>query len=283
MMIRVPSLRVSGWRWLTAGVCAAAGLAGAARAADKSDYSLMNPTPAAEMREMSTDRPDETESPFTVDAGHAQLEMDFASFGRDREGGVRTTTIGAGAFNVRLGVLNEVEAGIFVSPYVRTEERPGATLAGFGDVTLRTKVNFWGNDGGKTAGGIIFDVTLPTARRGLGSAWASGDAILPLAVMLAEGWDLGAMTGVEVHHRDSGTGCVATWINTVTLGHELTKAFSCYVELTSAAGEGPHAATFDAGLAWQCSANTQLDVGVNLGLSRAADDVVVFTGLSRRF
>jgi hypothetical protein len=187
------------------------------------------------------------------------------------------------AFNVRLGLLNDVEAGIFVSPYIRTEERPGRSLAGFGDVTLRTKVNFWGNDGGKTAGGLILDVTVPTARRGLGSAWASGDVIFPLAMTLAEGWDLGAMTGLEVHHRDSGSGCVATWINTVTLGHELTKEFSGYIELTSAAGEGPHAATFDAGLAWQCSANTQLDVGVNLGLSRAADDVVVFTGLSRRF
>lgn len=283
MGFRVPSLRVPGWRCWTAGLLASAGWGDALRAADKAGYTLANPTPAAEMREMSTDRPDATESPFTVDAGHTQLEMDFVAWGQDKEAGVRTTTVGAGAFNVRLGLRNDVEAGIFVAPYVRQKEQPGGTIAGFGDVTLRTKVNLWGNDGGRTAGGLILDVTLPTARRGLGSAWASGDVIFPLAVTLGSGWDLGAMTGVAYQHRDRGAGGTATWINTATLGRELSKSVSGYVEITSAAGEGPHAATFDAGVAWQCAADTQLDVGVNLGLSRAADDVVLFTGLSRRF
>src|SRR5688572_5942243 len=41
----------------------------------KSHYHLFNPTPRAQMREMSTDRPDQTESPYTVDAGHVQVEM----------------------------------------------------------------------------------------------------------------------------------------------------------------------------------------------------------------
>jgi hypothetical protein len=40
--------------------------------ADKSAFSLFNPTPRELMREMSTDRPDTTESPYTVDAGHFQ-------------------------------------------------------------------------------------------------------------------------------------------------------------------------------------------------------------------
>jgi hypothetical protein len=33
------------------------------------------------LREMSTDRPDKTESPYTVDAGHFQFEADLVSFG----------------------------------------------------------------------------------------------------------------------------------------------------------------------------------------------------------
>ena len=44
---------------------------------DKSGYNLFNPTPDEYMREMSPDRPDKTDSPFTVDAGHFQLEMDY--------------------------------------------------------------------------------------------------------------------------------------------------------------------------------------------------------------
>ena len=38
-------------------------------AADKSSYSLFNPTPDSALRDMATDRPDKTESPYTVDAG----------------------------------------------------------------------------------------------------------------------------------------------------------------------------------------------------------------------
>ena len=51
---------------------------------DKSRYNLFNPTPRPFMRSLSADRPDKTDSAFTVDAGHFQLEMDFTSFTYDR-------------------------------------------------------------------------------------------------------------------------------------------------------------------------------------------------------
>ena len=41
--------------------------------ADKNQYWLFNPTPDRLLREMTTDRPDITESPFTVDAGHVSV------------------------------------------------------------------------------------------------------------------------------------------------------------------------------------------------------------------
>jgi hypothetical protein len=33
---------------------------------------------------MSTDRPDKTETAYTMDAGHFQMEMDLVTYGRDR-------------------------------------------------------------------------------------------------------------------------------------------------------------------------------------------------------
>src|SRR5687767_13300570 len=44
---------------------------------DKSQYTLFNPVPRDMRRELSPDRPDRTESPFTVDAGHVQVELSF--------------------------------------------------------------------------------------------------------------------------------------------------------------------------------------------------------------
>ena len=46
---------------------------------NKNGYNIFNPTPVSLMRELNADRPDKTDCPFTVDAGHFQVEMDFAN------------------------------------------------------------------------------------------------------------------------------------------------------------------------------------------------------------
>ena len=239
-----------------------------------------------ELRELNTDRPDVTEGPFTVDAGHWQVEMDLVSHTQNRLDGVRTQEWDVAPFNLRYGVSPNLEAGLFYSPYkhVTTEPRggPRAVLSGSGDLTLRTKLNFWGNDGGETAFGLIADVKLPTAQAGLGNGRVEGDLILPVSFEIPGGFELGAMTEVDVRHRDSG-GSALVWVNSATLGHALSRTVSGYVELASAAGDGPPVATFNAGVAWKLDPNTQLDAGMEIGLSRAADDARFFTGLSRRF
>src|ERR1039458_221434 len=69
---------------------------------DKSGYNLLNPTPDEAMRELTPDRPDKTESPYTVDAGHFQLEMDFANYTRDDAEGVRTAAWNVAPFNLKI-------------------------------------------------------------------------------------------------------------------------------------------------------------------------------------
>ena len=261
----------------------------AARAASappgKSAYSWANPTPDAQLREMSTDRPDQTESPFTIDAGHAQFELDFASYTRDRSGGVRITELALAPVNLRVGLRHDFELGIFLSPYVRQTERvgSGATTAtsGVGDTGLRAKLNFWGNDGGESAAGIFFDVKLPTAARGLGNNKVEGAVTLPISLELAGGWEMGAMTTLGLAHN--GSSYRGVWSNTITFGHDLAEDMGCYVELTSQAGDGPHACTFDLGVTRRFGKHVQFDAGVNVGVSRAAPDVQFFAGLSRRF
>src|SRR5262249_26269675 len=45
-------------------------------------YTLFNPVPADQLRQMSTDRPNITNSPQTVDAGHVQIEQGFLDYAR---------------------------------------------------------------------------------------------------------------------------------------------------------------------------------------------------------
>ncbi len=143
--------------------------------ADKSGFHLFNPTPRNQMREMNTDRPDKTESPYTVDAGHFQLEMDLANYTHDRDtsggGDTRTDSWAIAPVNLKAGLCDSMDLQLVLETYnrVRTEDRAAGTVrrqSGFGDVTVRLKKNFWGNDGGKTAFGLLPFVKLPANQDG---------------------------------------------------------------------------------------------------------------------
>jgi hypothetical protein len=244
------------------------------------------PAPAGPaLRELTTDRPDATESPFTVDAGRLQLELEAVSYTRDRRGAERTTEWALAPFNLRYGLTPRAELAVIVSPHRRVSTRPDGgprtTVRGFGATTLRTKVNFQGNDGGDTAYGVIADLKLPTAAPGLDNDMVEGALTFPAAYAVGAGWSGGAMTSVELVHTD--TGRRAVWVNTVTFARELAENLGGFLEVTSAVGDGAHVATFNGGLTRRLGPRLQFDAGVNLGLSRSAADLTVFAGLARKF
>src|SRR3954469_16822345 len=76
---------------------------------DKSQFNLFNPTPRDQMRELNTDRPDVTESPYTVDAGHFQLELSFVEYTYDDDGGNQINEFSLAPSNFKLGLLNNVD------------------------------------------------------------------------------------------------------------------------------------------------------------------------------
>lgn len=237
------------------------------------------------LRELTTDRPDATESPFTVDPGHVQLEMDVASYTRSRLDGVRTTEWVFAPFNLRYGLTPYVEAGIFIVPHVRVTEQdrngPKQTVCGVGDTTLRMKINLRGNDGGSTAFGLMADLKLPTAADGLGNDRTEGAVTFPIAYELGAGWEGAAMTAIEFAHTPRGRRAI--WVNTMTFARDIAPELGGFLELTSATGDGGHVATFNCGLTRALDPLTQLDCGVNLGLTRNAPDLSVFAGISRKF
>jgi hypothetical protein len=270
------SFKLSNWRWIAGLVLLA--VSGAASAAEPGARTQS-------LRELTTDRPDATESPFTVDRDHLQLEMDVASYTRDRLDGVRTTEWALAPFNVRYGFAQNAEAGIFIAPYVRVTEQPRGEpktrSTGVGDTTLRMKLNFWGNDGGATALGVMADVKLATAANRVGDEHTEGALTFPVAYELGAGWAGAAMTSAEFRHVGDQRRTV--WVNTITFARDLMADTGGFLELTSAAGDGPHVATFNCGLTRAFGPRLQLDLGVNIGISRTAPDLTVFAGLARKF
>ena len=149
------------------------------------------------MREMSTDRPDQTESPYTVDAGHFQVEMDFFKFTYDRHS---RTACAREIVECRAGELEDRPAATTWicrscsittwtrarGPGGRTAERPDLATS-----ATRLKINLWGNDGGPTALAIMPFVKLPLDASNLRNGETEGGVIIPLAVALPGGWSMG--------------------------------------------------------------------------------------------
>ncbi|MEO7412385.1 MAG: transporter [Opitutaceae bacterium] len=265
-----------------------------APAADKRGYTLANPTPHAAMRELSTDRPDQTESPYTVDAGHFQLEMDFVNYTADHDtsagGEVRTRVWSIAPVNLKVGLLNQVDLQLMLDPRVesRVEDRVAQTSvrdSGFGDVTTRLKINFWGNDGGPTAFAIMPFVKWPLSASGVRNGKTEGGVIVPFGMQLPAGWGLGAMT--EVDFVSDGTGGYETqFVNSITFARDLTSRLGGYVEFFAVTSRAPGSkwqGQFDLGFTYALKDDTQLDFGCNFGVTKSAPDVQPFAGISRRF
>ena len=264
------------------------------RTSEKAVYTLFHPTPRESMREMSTDRPDQTESPYTVDAGHFQLEMDLVSTVLDREriGGddVMTEIWNVAPINLKMGLLNNVDLQLMLDTYVHSRVQDDSIrhvtqISGFGDVTTRLKINFWGNDGGKTAFAFLPFVKWPLPKSGLRNGKTEGGLIIPMAVDLAKGWDMGVMTEFDFVADDAG-GYDTEFINSLTVGHGLTDNVRMYLEFFTVTGSAPEfrwQGQVDVGWTYALRENVQLDCGCNFGVTRSAPDFGPFAGLSFRF
>ena len=268
----------------------------ASPAADKSAYTLWHPTPRALLRELTTDRPDKTESPYTVDAGHVQIEADLVNYSYDRHNSdrdhTRTETLAFAPMNLKVGLCNRADFQVVVPTYTTMRVRDTVARhtqrdSGFGDLVTRLKINLWGNDGGDTALGVMPFLTWPTSANGLGTDAVEGGVIVPLAVALPHEWSLGLMGELDFVRDEKGGGHHAEVISSITVSHAIVGELSGYVEfynnLSTERQGTPWIATADCGLTYGLTENIQLDAGINFGVTRAADDYNPFVGITFRF
>jgi len=262
---------------------------------DKTKYNLFNPTPRELVREMATDRPDKTESPFTVDAGHFQIEADILNYTYDRYNSARTDTrvetVSIAPMNLKVGLCNAVDLQLVLQTYesIRTHDLATGTVQnnrGFGDLIIRAKWNAWGNEGGATAFAVMPYLKLPTNQDNLGNDSVEGGMIFPFAFELPAGWSMGLMTQFDLLHDATGSGHHPEFLNSVTFGHDIIGHLAGYAEFFSAVSTESGSdwiGTVDLGLTYALTKDIQLDGGVNLGVTRAADDINPFLGISWRF
>ncbi|MBL9152057.1 MAG: transporter [Verrucomicrobiales bacterium] len=231
------------------------------------------------LRDLSADRPDTTESPISVDAGHWQLETSFFDWSEDETAGSNTRTVLAS--NLKYGINDRSDVQ-FVFDVYTIDDAGSTTERGFGDVQLRYKLNLWGNDGGSSALALLPFVKIPTGTSLSNGEWEGGLAI-PWSTDLTDRLSFGLMAEIDAVYDEESGSHVAEFLHTAVLGIGLTERWSGFVEYIGITGEGSYRVFGSGGLVFSVNDNLALDVGAQVGLNDAAEGHGVFTGMTARF
>jgi hypothetical protein len=258
---------------------------------DNAQYTLFNPVPPGLRRAYNTDRPSKTDSPYTVDAGVFQIESDVANWTLDYEKGARIRTWIVSNTNLKLGLTNWMDFEVVPQFYVNTRSSgPGfgkpIVQDGFGDTTLRLKINLIGDDGGKLAIGLISSIKIPTnTGHTANHVWEPGFG-LPLNYSLPWGFTLFGQTRLDILDQPGSGNMRVQWQNPIGLSRGIIGNLSSYIEFYNAVSSGrgqKWVGTLDTGLIYQVTPNFSVDVNSFFGLTDNAPDYNVFIGFGRRF
>jgi hypothetical protein len=222
-------------------------------------------------------RPGNTESPISVPAGRWQVETEIGSYslahGDDRSWSALQS-------DIRYGLSSGWDAEVIVSPLVG-QDAGGESESGFGDTTLRVRHTFTGQDGNGPAFALIGFVTLPTGTNGQSDGGVEGGLIGTGAFSLTSNDGVTYTAGAAAV---SGSGPYRSDIfGGVNLTHQFTGTLAAYAELFADRSEGETAGTFEVGGTFLSDAHSQWDAGVDLGVTRAADNARFFLGWAHLF
>jgi hypothetical protein len=190
--------------------------------------------------------------------------------------------------NFKLGLTNWMDLQVFPQFYVNTRTSGsgfGKPLEqdGFGDTTVRLKVNFLGNDGGKLVIGFVSSLKIPTNTGNTGNhVWELGFG-LPVNYSLPWGFTLFAQTRIDILDKVRSSKMRVQWQNPIGLSRTIVGNLSGYVEFYDAVSSGPWVGTLDTGLIYQVTPNFSIDVDSFFGLTHSAPDYNVFSGFGYRF
>ncbi|MCD9855870.1 transporter [Epilithonimonas sp. JDS] len=239
------------------------------------NFSLFNPVPREQMREMETDRPDVTESPYTVDAGHFQFETDLARSIREKSETTKTNTLLINQMNLKIGITGSTALQIGFQTYGRQSEKEldadeKEITEGHGDLTLRIKQNLIGNDGGKFALALLPYVKFPTSK--YEDSRFEGGLIVPMQYQLPGEWHLGFQVEVDRLKDQDEQAMHTEFLQTLTITHSIIKGLDGIAETYYTYDFKAHHFSnyINAAIQMDVARDFKLDAGLNLGIQHTA-------------
>jgi len=255
--------------------------------------SAMVAAPAlAEERDYCPSRPGLGTTPCTIAPGKVSLETALADWTRDDNADAREDTILFGDTQLRFGVTDTLELQAGWTPFgqVRTRDKAAGGVeraARVGDAYLGFKANVASPDGSGFSAAVSSFATVPVGRAPVGAGdWGAG-LLVPLSYDLSDTFNLQFTPEIDAAVDADGHGRHLAYSGVAGLGIKLSDQLSTTLEVQLSRDRDPaektHQALAGLSLGYMLGDDLQLDCGANAGLDRAAPDIQLYLGVSRRF
>lgn len=246
----------------------------------------------AEDRSYCPTRPSLGTTACTIAPKHVSVETAITDWTLDNQPDRRTDTVLLGDTFVRVGVTDTIEAQFGWTPYGHVRTRDKATQAvenagRVGDATLGFKANLLHPDGNGASIAVQPFFSMPVGRTPVGAGdWGAG-VIVPATLDLSKKVNLVTTSEVDAAVNLSGHGRHIAYSEVVGVGVKLPHHLTFTLDSQVLRDEDPEAKTTQvlgsASLAWKAKKDLQFDLGAVAGLNRAAPDMELYVGISRRF
>src|ERR1700682_3215973 len=224
--------------------------------------------------EISTDRPDVTNSSLVVPAGSLQIENGINSNARDGGRFVDGTNT-----RLRAGIANCLEVLVDVPTYFANVRGPEGS--GFSDVAPALKWQI-SPIPGKVDLSAVFGVALPTGSAGIAGRGAQPYVQFPWSWELRSGWGLSGMFTEFIRSSEPTSKLITE--ATFVIEKKVTERASLFVEYVGDyPANGNPAQLLNSGGVYRLTPTQQVDFHVAVGLNHNAPSYIVGVGYSVRF
>lgn len=252
----------------------------------KAHYNLFHPTPRNQMRELRPDRPGYSESPFTVDPGHVQIESDLFRLVNKKEENHHERDFYFNHVLLKLGLTTRTDVQAELDSYSWEkewdEQQEPDKHQGFGDLTLRVKHNFLGEDGKPDAMSIVGFVRLPVGRD-VGNSATEYGLILPYSHDFSKEFNLQFQLRSDLEYDRDEEQRYLMLAPSTAVDVEFSKFLSAFAEVVGRwdTRQSAWLASFNVGPQLHLSDNLIVDFGTHLALTKESEHEY-FLGFSLR-
>lgn len=217
------------------------------------------------LRDLSPDRPHQTESPITTDKGHVMLELDMANYTRDTILLGTVHTLGFGNVNVKVGLSKKMDIELITSIYNKrfSDVSPAPVSTSFEDFLWRYKYSIAGNDSGDFAIAVMPVVRTNNFFRNKFEVMNAG-LLINAEYEIMKKFGLGYTGGLNSFSVDPAFKQME-WFSTVSFDYKLAGDLRQFVEVSyryNNNGVLTHNYSVDSGLTFTPKDNWQVDCGV---------------------